>query len=291
MNRTRISYATHTSNPIRARRKDNGKVGHYCTKCLPGCANCYAETINMRFGTGLRFTPENADKIEFFLDDAELDRIRRRRKPATVFLSDMTDWMHPGADKIWYQMLDVIEGVKTCTFLTLTKRIEHLAYLLPDDYPAPYGNVYHGVTVCNQVEANVKIWPHLMNVPGKRWISIEPMLSAIKLPQSVMAGFVDFVAIGTESGPKRRPCELEWIKSIIEQCDAAGVPVHVKQIPVPAIPKAEWAEFIAGRPNASPGFIDMINTTAGSRVSRDPLEWPAWARRRDMIGRSGEQRE
>jgi protein gp37 len=43
-------------------------------------------------------------------------------------------------------------------------------------------------------------------------------------------GPIGWIIISCESGPKRRPCKLEWVKAIVEQCDAAGVPVFVKQI-------------------------------------------------------------
>jgi hypothetical protein len=33
-----------------------------------------------------------------------------------------------------------------------------------------------------------------------------------------------------ESGPNRRPCKREWIKSLYDQCKAAGVEVMVKQM-------------------------------------------------------------
>ena len=34
---------------------------------------------------------------------------------------------------------------------------------------------------------------------------------------------------GGESGPGARPCDLAWIRGIVGQCKAAGVPVFVKQ--------------------------------------------------------------
>ena len=43
-------------------------------------------------------------------------------------------------------------------------------------------------------------------------------------------GCIDWVVVGGESGPGARPCDLAWIHSIIEQCDAAGVPVFCKQL-------------------------------------------------------------
>jgi protein gp37 len=41
---------------------------------------------------------------------------------------------------------------------------------------------------------------------------------------------LDFVIVGGESGPKARPCELAWIRSIVEHCEEAGIPVFVKQL-------------------------------------------------------------
>ena len=43
---------------------------------------------------------------------------------------------------------------------------------------------------------------------------------------------LDHIIVGCESGPKARPCKLEWVRSIIGQCREAGVPCYVKQIPV-----------------------------------------------------------
>jgi hypothetical protein len=41
---------------------------------------------------------------------------------------------------------------------------------------------------------------------------------------------LDWIIVGCESGPKRRPCKYEWIDSIVGQCEAANVPCFVKQI-------------------------------------------------------------
>ena len=38
--------------------------------------------------------------------------------------------------------------------------------------------------------------------------------------------------VGCESGPKRRPCKLEWVDSLIRQGKKMGIPVWVKQIEV-----------------------------------------------------------
>lgn len=40
---------------------------------------------------------------------------------------------------------------------------------------------------------------------------------------------INWVIVGGESGPHRRPCKVEWIASIAGQCRDAGVPCFVKQ--------------------------------------------------------------
>ncbi len=41
---------------------------------------------------------------------------------------------------------------------------------------------------------------------------------------------VDWVIVGGESGPNARPCNIDWISSIVRQCEDAGVACFVKQI-------------------------------------------------------------
>ena len=40
---------------------------------------------------------------------------------------------------------------------------------------------------------------------------------------------LDWLVVGGESGPERRPFDLAWLESTVTQCDAAGVPIYVKQ--------------------------------------------------------------
>jgi protein gp37 len=137
------------------------------------------------------------------------------------------------------------------------------------EWPIP--NIHLGVTVCNQKEADEKI-PILLQIPATyRWLSIEPMLGPINLNDCfVMVRCplcgnidsvdnydvlgadegclfcnncheevepddlpeIDWVVVGCESGPNRRECKPEWIKSIVDQCKAAGVKCYVKQMEI-----------------------------------------------------------
>lgn len=41
---------------------------------------------------------------------------------------------------------------------------------------------------------------------------------------------LDLVIIGAESGPNRRPCKIEWVRDLVEQCQAADIPLFLKQL-------------------------------------------------------------
>ena len=112
----------------------------------------------------------------------------------------------------------------------------------------PLPNVWLGVSVENQAAADERI-PVLLQTPAAvRWISAEPLIGPISrwlvpmdgawVPSLVdsMPGrpslepSLDWVVIGGESGPKARPMAVRWVRDIITQCRAAGVPVFVKQM-------------------------------------------------------------
>jgi protein gp37 len=69
---------------------------------------------------------------------------------------------------------------------------------------------------------------------------------------------IKWVIVGGESGPKHRPMNVDWARSLIEQCTEAGVPVFTKQDSgmYPGrqgrIPDGLWLhEFPAARRSAS----------------------------------------
>jgi len=53
----------------------------------------------------------------------------------------------------------------------------------------------------------------------------------------------EWVIVGCESGPKRRPCPIEWIENIVKQCQDAGVSVFVKQIEINGKVSHDMAEW------------------------------------------------
>lgn len=96
--------------------------------------------------------------------------------------------------------------------------------------PWPLHNVWLGVSVEDQKSKDrIDV---LQEVPAViRFLSLEPLLEDVG---KINLTGIHWVIIGGESGPKARPMHPDWVRNIIEQCNAAGVPVFFKQ----------WGEWV-----------------------------------------------
>ncbi|MVA28737.1 phage Gp37/Gp68 family protein [Agrobacterium vitis] len=104
----------------------------------------------------------------------------------------------------------------------------------------PLPNVWLGVSVEDQPRAEQRI-PILLDTPAAiRWISAEPLLGPIYIPEympnklwadlkSWKQNEIDWVVAGGESGRNARPMHPDWARSLRDQCTAAGVPFLFKQ--------------------------------------------------------------
>lgn len=220
MGKTSIEWTEYSWNPLRGVK---GKW--HCTKVSPGCANCYAERVNHRFG-GPMYTV-GADTIR--LDEKVLTEPLQWRKPRMVFVCSMTDLFHEDvADDMIDQVFAVMRLAKDHTFQVLTKRPERAAKwfsdvseeferrdyvasaalainqdtlsskneyrVQPEDWPLP--NVWLGVSCENQEMADKRI-PILLQIPAAvRWVSAEPLLGPIDLWKTSRAIDIDFTADG-----------------------------------------------------------------------------------------------
>jgi protein gp37 len=96
------------------------------------------------------------------------------------------------------------------------------------------------VTAENQEMADKRL-PVLLQTPAaKRFVSVEPMLSAVNLhlchycidkkEKCLDHCELDWVIVGAESGVGRRMCSNDWTSAVVDQCKNAGVPCFVKQL-------------------------------------------------------------
>jgi len=113
----------------------------------------------------------------------------------------------------------------------------------------PLPNVWLGVSVENQKAAGDRI-PLLLQTPAAvRFLSCEPLLEEvdIKSPivksaahcgtglfkitdRSYLSSPIDWVIAGGESGSNARKCELDWLRSLRDQCQDANIALFVKQL-------------------------------------------------------------
>ena len=263
---SKIEWTEKTWNPM-----------HGCTKCSPGCDNCYAERMaNRQKHMG---TKGYEDGFAVTLRPDRLDQPLKNKKPTVYFVCSMGDLYH---NDVPDDFIDKVYAVAALcshhTFLFLTKNAKRMAeywscnyrfamiegnaqaieaersgadpslWLAVHDLP----NVVNMITVCNQKEADEKT-PDLLRVPGRRGLSIEPMLGAIDLTACFWVDGSDNIAshtlsgqelpksihqviLGGESGPGARPMHPDWARGVRDQCAAAGVPFMFKQ----------WGEWMHG---------------------------------------------
>jgi protein gp37 len=75
----------------------------------------------------------------------------------------------------------------------------------------------------------------------------------VKSPSGTQWPGINWAIVGAESGPGARPMEEAWVRTLRDQCVAAGVPFFYKQraergrkIPTPELDGRTWMEFPGG---------------------------------------------
>lgn len=236
MENTEISWADHTNN-----------LWWGCKEVHAGCDQCYARTLDNRYNhENPHWGPTSGRKI-VLSTWKDLARFQRDAAAAgvikTVFIGSMMDIFEkpmpvvdnnnnpiPGLttgdlrDRLF---LDVIPKSPNLLFLLLTKRNGNIVKYVPETWlkkcPA---NVMYGTTVVDQQTAD-QIRPSFFSIPGKKFLSMEPLLGYVNIPN---LGKIDWVIVGGESGSKEaRPMNPFWVYDIQDQCDKFNVPFHFKQ--------------------------------------------------------------
>ena len=213
------------------------------------------------------------------------------------------------------RLFDLIDQTDELTWLLLTKRIENARNMIPIKHGRRDAikdgkanveawrreNVWLGVSIACQEDADRNV-PELLkcrDLAAKLFLSIEPLVGPVDIsrwlgPQSegqwmnvVECGHrsseygINWVIVGGESGTNARPCDVAWIRSIVKQCRAAGVPVFVKQLG--AVPECRcdeggWQRAADGTCNDnSCRRVKLLDPKGG-----DPAEWTEDLRVREV---------
>lgn len=230
--------------------------GWWCRKVSAGCDNCYAATLNQNSFFGGNKLDYSGQPPHLILKRNILQSWARQTKPKKHFVASMTDIFGEWVDRAWhFEILDAMWGAPKQTFQLLTKRPHImrdacLQWMKNWGLPRMPDNIWLGTTVENQAVADRRI-PILLEIPSVvRFLSCEPLLERINLslclgswdvdydedkgianpvfqPADTM---IDWVIIGGESGHNARPCHIDWMRSLLHQCQEAGVAAFVKQL-------------------------------------------------------------
>jgi protein gp37 len=298
MQKTNINWCTHTWNPIVGCSPCSPGCENCYAKALHDKRHAASYTALLPVQYDKPF-----HEIQFFSE--RLTDPIRARKPCTVFVCSMGDLFHESVPFDWInRVICAMALTPRHRYMILTKRPERMmnyfidldrnriwlclsgiignecfhkgGSVLPhggaedsdwwgeEDFPLP--NLWLGVTVCNQAEADEKI-PILLATPAAhRFVSIEPMLGPIDLDidnalyerrdnngncwQS--KGLLDLVILGGETGKNARAMYPDWVRSVRDQCAAAGVPFHFKG----------WGKSAPGR------LLDGVEHNGAKEVTR-----------------------
>ena len=94
-----------------------------CTKCGPGCKNCYAERMANRLNKIPSTAEKYRDGFEFTFHGEELIKPPHWKKPSKIFVNSMSDTFHENA-KLEHidAIFDVMNNCPQHTFQLHTKR-------------------------------------------------------------------------------------------------------------------------------------------------------------------------
>ena len=238
-------------------------------RIAPECEHCYAETNvgvklhNIGWGDDATrvIKAESGWKQPYTWNRAAIKAGTRPR----VFVGSLCDFFEDRPELVLPRQR-TWRAIRECSHLTwmlLTKRPENLRSMLPwSDRPWPH--VWLGTTA-GHPDSLHRVGKLLECPAAFRYLSVEPLLGELDLELRPLGATrehefgerrrarINWLIIGAESGPHRRPCKLEWVESLVDQADAAGVPVFVKQSDI------------------------------NGKLSKDPTEWPEKLRRRELL--------
>lgn len=245
-NKTKINWTDATWNPVSG-----------CTPAGVGCAHCCAKRVAERFPAvhgveyaGMTEWGESiARAVPFSRVICHPERLgvpERWKNPRAIMCPSMGDLFHedvPG--DFQYEVWKVWLKCEQHTFIVLTKRPERMVGAMKGLLPLT--NVVLGASVSTQKEADYSI-PLLLSIKppedipvfqqkwaARRIISLEPLVGPVIIQPEHLSR-LDGVIVGGESGPGARLMHPDWVRSLRDQCEAAGVPFFFKQ----------WGEWVAG---------------------------------------------
>jgi protein gp37 len=268
--KTGISWTDATWNPIRGCSRVSEGCRHCYAETMAARFNKpgqpYHGLVKRRISGEAHWTGKVVLVLEHMLDPWRWQRPRR------IFTNSMSDLFHENLSNIEIALIFAIMSASARhTFQVLTKRpdrmVDWFAWMYSDPIArmaealtahgineralmraATYGtperstgqawplpNVWLGASVEHQDAAFQRI-PHLLSAPAAvRFLSCEPLLGPLELLHSGYLSRLDWIIAGCESGPGQRFCDVEWLRSLRDQCAKSRTPFFLKQAVDPSL--------------------------------------------------------
>lgn len=212
----------------------------------------------------------------------ELEETRAR-----VFCASLADVFDEEVPDEWRDDLRrLMHSTPNLDWLILTKRVEKMVdYFEQEPFFFMGSNLWMGVSIEDQKSADFRI-PYLFRVHAeKRFISYEPALGPVDFTRIPVPGLepitasclgydqhsfiqvhpdyrINWIIMGGESGPGARPLHPDWARSVLDQCQAAGVPFFFKQW-------GEWTPYYPLHKNLANVKETWINGRYFYRVGKE----------------------
>lgn len=258
--KTKIEWCDSTWNPV----VGCSKVSAGCANCyaermvnrfpdLTG-VHRYSDQTGERYCDGLGW-----DGRAHFMPH-KLEQPLHWKKPRKIFVCSMGDLFH---ESIKNEQIAAVFGVMAAcpqhTFMVLTKRVDRaIEWFMAieqneepevfcgreaiinlhwigfdygcgsafESYIWPLPNVWFGVSIEDQ--KSVSRLDVLKDIPAaKRYVSYEPAIELALFDNNL--SWLDLVIMGAETGPGKRPMNLDWARSTRDRCKATNTPFFFKK--------------------------------------------------------------
>lgn len=263
MNRSGIEWCDHTWNPV--------------TGCRHGCPYCYARKMTARFSGDVRINmmaerdysmvPAADGGGDLYVLDAPMvnetgsilaypfgfeptfHRYRmgipeKLKMGKNIFVGAMSDMFGEWVPDAWLdEVFETCKEYPVHNYLFLTKNVRRYC-----EYGVPTaGNMWYGTSITRESEADRF---NFLPAGCRTFVSIEPLLEDIDPGNhNIMFRQADWIIIGAETGRKTEKVvpEAGWVRDIVREADAAGIPVFMKESLVPVVGEQDMRRDFPGQ--------------------------------------------
>lgn len=253
---TKIEWADHTASPW-----------HGCSEVHLGCDNCYARELSKRNPATLGVWGDEGTRVKsksFIRNLRKWDREAREQGRIVSVFPSLCDPFEdrPELEPWRHEMFEAIDQCPSVRLLLLTKRPQNVRGMWPGAC-RPNVHLYYSASDQPSLEAGIDALLACRDLTPVLGLSLEPLVGpvdifaawgdAIRREGGNSGQTIDWVIVGGESGPGARPMHPGWVRSIRDQCVAAGVPFFFKQW-------GEWAEAQINTPEEWAAMKDQTWT-------------------------------